>query len=172
MRVIGLAGWGGAGKTTLLERLIPTLIGRRLVVSTLKHAHHAFDIDHPGTDSSKHRQAGAKQVLVASPAGWALLRELVDEDEPPLRALLAQMSRVDIVLIEGFKRENHPKIEVHRAANGKPLLHPDDPSIVAIATDVIFPGLAIPRYHLDDVRGIADVVQTSAVPLEDVRWSQ
>lgn len=172
MRVIGLAGWSGAGKTTLLDRLIPALIGRGLVVSTLKHAHHNFDVEHPGTNSWKLRQAGAQQVLVASAQRWALLHELGDEDEPRLPALLAQMSRVDIVLIEGFKRENHPKIEVHRAANGKPPLYPDDPTIVAIATDVMFSGVVIPRCHLDDVQGIADVVQINASRLEDVRWSQ
>jgi molybdopterin-guanine dinucleotide biosynthesis protein B len=171
MRVIGLAGWSGAGKTTLLERLIPELVARGLMVSTLKHAHHEFDIDRPGTDSWKHRQAGANEVVAASPTRWALMHELRDETEPPPWALLARMSKVDLVVIEGFKREHHPKIEIFRAVNAKPALHPGDASIVAIAADVAFHGLAIPVLHLDDVRGIADMVQARAMPVDDVAWS-
>jgi molybdopterin-guanine dinucleotide biosynthesis adapter protein len=170
MRVIGLVGWSGAGKTTLLERIIPELIARGLMVSTLKHAHHEFDIDRPGTDSWKHRQAGANEVVAASPTRWALMHESRDVAEPAPPALLARMAKVDLVLIEGFKREHHPKIEIFRAANAKPPLHPDDPTIVAIAADVAFPGLAIPVLHLDDVRGIADMVQARAMPVEDVAW--
>jgi molybdopterin-guanine dinucleotide biosynthesis adapter protein len=171
MRVIGLAGWSGAGKTTLLERIIPELIARGLTVSTLKHAHHEFDIDHSGTDTWQHRQAGAHEIVAASPARWALMHELRDEAEPPPPALLARMAKVDLVLIEGFKRAHHPKIEIFRAANAKPALHPDDPSIVAIAADVAFHGLAIPVLHLDDVRGIADMVQARAIPVDNVAWS-
>ena len=171
MRVIGLAGWSGAGKTTLLVRLIPALMARGLTVSTVKHAHHKFDVDSPETDTWKFREAGADEVLVASGARWALLRELRDEPEPELPALLARMDRVDLVVIEGFKRENHPKIEVHRHANGKPPLHPDDPTIVAIAADIGFLDLAIPLRHLDDVQAIADVVEACAKPIGDIDWA-
>ena len=171
MRVIGLAGWSGAGKTTLLRRLIPALAARGLRVSTLKHAHHSFDIDQPGKDSWEHRRAGAEQVLVASAARWALIHELRGEAEPSLAALLAQMRPVDLILVEGFKREAHPKIEVYRADNGKPPLHPGDPSIVAVAADVAFPGLAIPVRHLDDVAGVAELARSRAVPVDDVAWS-
>jgi molybdopterin-guanine dinucleotide biosynthesis adapter protein len=170
MRVIGLSGWSGAGKTTLLDRLIPALIARGLRVSTLKHAHHAFDLDRPETDSWRHRQAGARQVLTVAPERWALLRELSGEPEPALPELLGRMARVDVVLIEGFKRAAHPKIEVHRSANGKPPLYPDDPTIVAVVSDVAFPGLALPLLHLDDVVGVADVVQSCARPLDELDW--
>ena len=171
MRVIGLAGWSGAGKTTLMRRLIPALRGRGLRVSTVKHAHHSFDIDRPGKDSWEHRQAGAEEVLVASAARWALMHELRDEAEPGLAALLAQMRAVDLILIEGYKRESHPKIEVYRAANAKPPLHPGDPTIVAVAADVPFPGIGIPVSHLDDIAGLADLVQSRAVPVGSVAWS-
>jgi molybdopterin-guanine dinucleotide biosynthesis adapter protein len=171
MRVIGLAGWSGAGKTTLLRRLIPVLTSRGLRVSTLKHAHHSFDIDQPGKDSWEHRQAGATEVLVASSARWALMRELRNDAEPGLFSLLAHMSPVDLILVEGFKREPHPKIEIHRTANAKPLLHPDDPSIIAIASDAPLPGLRIPRHHLDDIDAIADVVQARARAIDAIDWS-
>jgi len=170
MRVIGLAGWSGAGKTTLLERLIPALIARGLRVSTVKHAHHSFDVDRPGTDSWQHRQAGAHEALAASPARWAMVHELLGEPEPGLAALLARMEPVDVVLIEGFKRESHPKIEIYRRDNGKPPLHSGDPSIVAIATDAVFEGLTIPQRHLDDIQGLADVVQACAVPADGIEW--
>jgi molybdopterin-guanine dinucleotide biosynthesis protein B len=165
MRIIGLAGWSGAGKTTLLDRLIPALIARGLRVSTLKHAHHNFDVVRPDTDSWKLREAGASEVLVAADGLWAVLHELRGDNEPALPELLARMEPVDLVLVEGFKRENHPKIEVFRDANGKPPLYPDDPLIIAIASDTVFPGLAIPRYHLDDIEGIADAVEANAVPV-------
>jgi len=171
LRVIGLAGWTGAGKTTLLRRLIPLLTARGLEVSTLKHAHDGFDIDRPGKDSWEHRQAGAREVLVASSTRWALMHELRGNDEPSLPALLAHLSRVDLVLVEGFKREPHPKIEVHRVATAKPLIHPDDPSIVAIASDTPLPGLAIPVRHLDDIAGIADVMEERASAIDAVDWS-
>jgi molybdopterin-guanine dinucleotide biosynthesis adapter protein len=171
MRVIGLAGWSGAGKTTLVRRLIPALIARGLRVSTLKHAHHSFDIDQPGKDSWEHRQAGAHEVLVASAARWALMHELRDETEPRLPALLARMRSVDLVLVEGFKREGHPKIEVFRAANAKPPLHPGDPSVIAVAADVAFQEIRVPLLHLDDIEGIADVAQSCAVPVDGVHWS-
>ena len=171
MRVIGLAGWSGAGKTTLVERLIPVLKARGLRVSTLKHAHHTFDVDRPGTDSWMHRHAGAHEVVAASADRWALIHELRDQAEPILPALLARMTPVDVVLIEGFKRDAHPKIEVWREANAKPPLHPEDPSIIAIASDPIFPGTGIARLHLDDIQRIADVVQACAVPIESIDWS-
>src|SRR4051794_27597504 len=161
MRVIGLAGWSGAGKTTLLRRLIPVLVGRDLRVSTLKHAHHGFDVDTPGKDSWEHRQAGATEVLVSSANRWALMHELRGAEEPALDKLLARLSPVDLVLVEGFKRGGHRKIEVHRAANGKNLLHPDDPSIVAIASDAPATG-RLPHVHLDDIEGIAAVVLEQA----------
>jgi len=172
MNVIGLAGWSGAGKTTLLDRLIPALIARGLLVSTLKHAHHNFDIVHPGTDPARLREAGANEVLAAFSGRWALIHELRDEVEPPLPRLLERMAAVDLVLVEGFKREAHPKIEIYRQANAKPPLHPDDPSIIAVAADIGFPGLAIPVYHLDDIPGIADVVQACAAPIKSIDWSQ
>jgi molybdopterin-guanine dinucleotide biosynthesis adapter protein len=155
MQVFGLAGWSGSGKTTLLIRLLPALIARGLTVSTVKHAHHAFDVDQPGKDSWRHREAGASEVMVASANRWALMHEHRGAAEPPLAALLRQMSRVDLVLVEGFKGEAHAKLEVHRTALGKPLLCTDDPTIVAIASDAPLAGLAIPRFALDDVRGIA-----------------
>jgi molybdopterin-guanine dinucleotide biosynthesis protein B len=172
MHVIGLAGWSGAGKTTLLRRLIPILAAQGLQVSTLKHAHHSFDVDQPGKDSWEHRQAGAREVLVASSTRWALMHELRDSAEPPLAALLARMCPVDLVLVEGFKRDRHPKIEVHRAANAKPLLYPGDRSIVAIASDVVPPDLTIPRYDLDDIEAIADLVQSCALPIDGIDWSE
>ena len=171
MRVIGLAGWSGAGKTTLLRKLIPLLGRRGWQVSTLKHAHHSFDVDQPGKDSWEHRQAGAREVLVASSARWALMRELRADAEPALPELLAHMSPVDLVLVEGFKRDRHPKVEVHREANGKPLLYPDDASIVAIASDAALPGLALPLHHLDDIEAIADTMQLRAVEIGTIDWA-
>jgi molybdopterin-guanine dinucleotide biosynthesis adapter protein len=171
MRVIGLAGWRGAGKTTLLQRLIPALTARGLQVSTVKHAHHSFDVDQPGKDSWEHRRAGAREVMVASGLRWALMHELHDTAEPALAALLARMCPVDLVLVEGFKRDRHPKIEVHRADNAKPLLCHGDPSIVAIASDAVPPDLTIPRYDLDDIEGIADVAQACALPIDGIDWS-
>ena len=163
MRIIGLAGWSGAGKTTLLTRLIPCLTGRGISVSTIKHAHHAFDVDRPGKDSYEHRSAGAKQVLVSSAKRWALMTEHRGAAEPGLRELLAQLSPVDLVIIEGFKREGHPKIEVHRAGNGKPWLHPEDPLILAIASDVTPPPGAPPHLALDAIEAIAEAALRLAV---------
>lgn len=154
MRLIGFAGWSGAGKTTLLQRLIPALIARGLRVSTVKHAHHAFDVDQPGKDSFVHRAAGATEVLIGSAARWALMHELRGQPEPELPDLLAHMTRVDLVLVEGFKRGPHPKIEIHRSAIGKPLLHPNDPTIAAMAADPVQPA-AIPVVALDDIDAIA-----------------
>lgn len=162
MRMIGLAGWSGAGKTTLLAKLIPELTARGVGVSTIKHAHHRFDVDTPGKDSWIHREAGARQVLVASANRWALMTELRGAAEPELRELLGQLAPVDLVLVEGFKRDRHPKIEVHRAANGKPWIHPEDPAIVAIASDAK-PDATLPWAPLDDAGAIADLVLRHAV---------
>jgi molybdopterin-guanine dinucleotide biosynthesis adapter protein len=167
MKVIGLAGWSGAGKTTLLTRLIPHFIAQGLRVSVIKHAHHAFDVDVPGKDSWVHRQSGAAEVLVSSTRRWALMHELRGAAEPKLPALLARLSPVDLVLIEGFKREPHRKIEIYRAANGKPALFPDDPDIVGIATDSKLE-TQLPVAHLDDIEAIAAMIHASAVDIEDV----
>src|ERR1017187_8176669 len=167
MKVIGLAGWSGAGKTTLLARLIPYFTGEGLRVSVIKHAHHSFDVDVPGKDSWVHRQSGAAEVLVSSGKRWALMHELRGASEPRLPELLAKMSRVDLVIIEGFKSEPHRKIEVHRLANGKPVLFPDDPGIVGIATDTTLE-TALPTAHLDDIPAIAAMMRRSAIPVEDV----
>ena len=163
MRVIGLAGWSGAGKTTLLQRLIPNLLAKNLRVSTCKHAHHAFDVDQPGKDSWLHREAGATEVLIASAIRWTLMHELRGDPEPELPALLAHMTGVDLVLVEGFKRGPHRKIEIHRAALGKPLLHPTDPTIIAIAAS---PPLQapIPSVPLDDIEAIAALILQHAEP--------
>jgi len=171
MRVIGLAGWSGAGKTTLMVKLIPCLIGRGIGVSTLKHAHHRFDVDVPGKDSWQHRQAGAQQVMVASGARWALMTELRGGPEPRLPELIARMDRVDLVIVEGFKRDAHPKLEVHRAANGKPWMHPDMPGIVAVASDTL-PPYDLPRAGLDEVEAIADLVLAHARKIEDIAWTE
>jgi molybdopterin-guanine dinucleotide biosynthesis adapter protein len=168
MRIIGLAGWSGSGKTTLLTRVIPRLVARGLAVSTLKHAHHAFDVDQPGKDSHSHRMAGATEVLVGSANRWALVHELRGEVEPALGALIRRLSPVDLVLIEGYKRAPHPKLEVYRAALGKPLLHPDDPAIVAIASDTPLPAAGIPVVDLDDVERVADLLVRHAAPLDAV----
>jgi molybdopterin-guanine dinucleotide biosynthesis adapter protein len=164
MRVIGLAGWSGAGKTTLIVKLIPFLREKGLSVSTLKHAHHAFDVDQPGKDSYLHREAGASEVLVASSRRFALMHELRGAPEPGLAELLGRMAPVDLILVEGFKRDNHPKIEIHRAANGKPFLYPDDPGIVAIASDSLG-GLpqGLPHAHLDDVGAVAGLILAYAL---------
>jgi len=168
MRIIGLAGWSGSGKTTLLTRAIPRIVARGLTVSTLKHAHHDFDVDQPGKDSHAHRMAGAAEVLVGSSRRWALVHELRDEPEPALAALLRKLSPVDLVVIEGYKREPHPKLEVHRAALGKPLLHPDDRAIVAIASDQALPAARVPVVDLDDIERIADILVRHAAPLDAV----
>ena len=166
MRVIGFAGWSGSGKTTLLARLMPRLIGRGLRVSTVKHAHHSFDMDRPGKDSHTHRLAGAAEVLVSSSTRWALVHELRGADEPMLGALLGKLSPVDLVLVEGFKHGRHPKLEVYRAVVGKPLLHAGDPHIVAIAADAPLPAATVPVLALDDYEGIIDVMLAHAVPVE------
>lgn len=168
MRVVGLAGWSGAGKTTLLLKLIPHFQRCGLSVSTLKHAHHAFQVDQPGKDSFEHRGAGAREVLIASGRRWALMHELRDEAEPSLADLLRRLSPVDLVLIEGFKASAHPKLEVFRAVNHKPLLRSDAPNIRAIASDTVLPNAAVPVIPLSDTAAIADRLLAIAEPLADV----
>jgi molybdopterin-guanine dinucleotide biosynthesis protein B len=168
MRIIGLAGWSGSGKTTLITNVIPVLVGRGLKIATVKHAHHEFDIDQPGKDSWLHRASGASEVLVASSRRWALIRELRGEPEPPLQDLLAKLSPADLIIVEGFKRHAHPKLEVHRAAIGKPLLYPEDDCIVAIASDGALPQAPLPVLQLNDIEGIANVLQAEALPLNQI----
>ena len=167
MRVIGLAGWSGVGKTTLLKKLIPELNRRGLTVSTVKHAHHAFDIDQPGKDSFEHRHAGAREVLISSGRRWALVHELGEAPEPSLAELLGRLSPVDLVIVEGFKACSHPKIEVHRAANGKPLLA-GAPNIRAIAADLPLSQSSVPVISLDDVVAVADHLLAAAEPIAEV----
>ena len=166
--LIGLAGWSGAGKTTLLERVIPLLTARGLSISTLKHAHHAFDIDKPGKDSFRHREAGATQVMVASGKRWALMQELRNEQEPELSELLAQMQAVDLIIVEGYKQQGHAKIEVYREANGKAWQYPHDARIKAVVSDVPTPeGCQLPWAHLDDIERVAELMLRWAEP-----WAQ
>ena len=168
MRVIGLAGWSGAGKTTLIVKLIPYLREKGLSVSTVKHAHHAFDVDKPGKDSYLHREAGAAEVLVSSANRWALMHELRGAAEFSLLELLQRLSPVDLVLVEGFKTSPHAKIEVHRTANAKPYLYPNDPTIVALASDAEAPAsLAIPHAPLDDAAAVAALIASLARPLQE-----
>ncbi|HVY56552.1 MAG TPA: molybdopterin-guanine dinucleotide biosynthesis protein B [Xanthobacteraceae bacterium] len=168
MRIVGLSGWSGAGKTTLLVKVIPCLVARGLTVSTVKHAHHDFDVDQPGKDSHSHRLAGAREVLVSSSRRFALVHELRGEPELPLRTLLGKLSPVDLVIVEGYKRESHPKLEIYRQSVGKPLMQPDDPYIVAVASDADVPGLSVPLVRLDDIEAVADVLCAHAAPLQAV----
>jgi molybdopterin-guanine dinucleotide biosynthesis adapter protein len=168
MRIIGLAGWSGSGKTTLVTKVIPVLAGRGLKIATVKHAHHEFDIDQPGKDSWLHRQAGASEVAIVSSRRWAIVHELRDEPEPPLGEVLAKLSPVDLVIVEGFKRHAHPKLEVYRAAVGKPLLHPDDDCIVAVATDAPLKDAQVPVLMLDDIERIAAMLTAEALPRERI----
>jgi molybdopterin-guanine dinucleotide biosynthesis protein B len=172
MRVIGLAGWSGSGKTILVTKVIPVLTGRGLKIATVKHAHHDFDTDQPGKDSWLHRQAGAGEVAIVSSRRWAIVHELNGDTEPPLTDMLAKLSPVDIVIVEGFKRHAHPKLEVYRAAVGKPLLHPDDDCIVAVATDAPLPQAQVPVVMLDDIEAIANVLQAEAMPREQLGLSR
>jgi molybdopterin-guanine dinucleotide biosynthesis adapter protein len=158
MRIFGLAGWSGSGKTTLMTALIPEFVSRGITVSTLKHAHHSFDIDQPGKDSWLHRQAGAQEVMIASDHRWALMHELRGGPEASLDELVERMSPVDLVLVEGFKRHPHPKIEVYRRSLGKPLLHVDDAFVIAIASDERAPEFSVPFLSLSDPVGIASFI--------------
>jgi len=167
MKVFGFAGWSGSGKTTLVERLIPQLTQSLGRVSLIKHAHHAFDVDQPGKDSWRHRQAGSSEVLVTSGVRWALMHELRGERELSLEEALAQLTPCVLALVEGFKTAAIPKLEVWRPTVGKPLLHPGDPNIVGIASDqplAAAAGTTLPVFDLDDVSGIARFVASKARP--------
>jgi molybdopterin-guanine dinucleotide biosynthesis protein MobB len=155
MRVLGLLGWSGSGKTTLLTELLPCLIQRGVSVSTVKHAHSGFDLDQPGKDSFKHRQAGAREVMIASGTRWALMHELAGP-EPALADLLRRLSPVDLVLVEGFKSADHPKIEVYRAAFGQPMFWPDRTDVVAVASDIDLPDCCLPVFSLDAPAALAE----------------
>ncbi|MDS1135424.1 molybdopterin-guanine dinucleotide biosynthesis protein B [Nitratireductor indicus] len=157
--VYGIVGWKNSGKTTLTERLVGELVGRGLRIATLKHAHHDFDIDREGTDSFRHRAAGASEVAIVSGRRWALMHELGENAEPSLDEMLARLSPCDLVLIEGFKRESHPKIECRRlGAKDKAPLADKDPAIAAIASDHETETQGLPRFDIDDVRAIADFI--------------
>ncbi len=157
MRIYGVIGWKNAGKTGLMERLVTEITARGYRVSTVKHAHHSFDVDHPGRDSYRHREAGATEVLLASRNRFALMHELRDEDEPALSDLLAHLAPVDMVLIEGYKRDSHPKIEAFRAETNNPLIAPNDPTVRAVASDGPLE-LDRPVFDLNDTRAIADFI--------------
>ncbi|CAD6561513.1 Molybdopterin-guanine dinucleotide biosynthesis adapter protein [Paraburkholderia kirstenboschensis] len=165
MRVIGLVGWSGAGKTTLIAKLIPELKTRGIRTSTVKHAHHNFDIDHQGKDSFVHRQAGANEVLVASRKRWALIHEMPYERDPQLKELLPLLTEVDVILIEGFKSEAHVKLEIFREANGSPWMYPGDDDIVAVISDRC-DLVSLQHAHIDDVCAVADLVLRYALPMD------
>ncbi|HJW43115.1 MAG TPA: molybdopterin-guanine dinucleotide biosynthesis protein B [Geothrix sp.] len=158
MKVMGIVGWSGSGKTSLLVEVLPLLKAAGLRVSTMKHAHHRFDLDTPGKDSFRHREAGASEVLVVTSTRWVLMHESREEAEPSIESLIERMTPVDLLLIEGFKTHPHPKLEIHRESEGKPLLCHEDPEIVAVASDRPLPGLAVPRLDLNDPAAIAGFI--------------
>ncbi|TPJ76659.1 molybdopterin-guanine dinucleotide biosynthesis protein B [Mesorhizobium sp. B2-6-2] len=161
-RIFGITGWKNSGKTTLTEKLVAELVARGWTVSTVKHAHHDFDIDKPGADSFRHRQAGATEVAIVSGRRWALMHELREENEPALADILARLSPADIVLVEGYKREAHKKIEARRLdAKDRTPLSANDPNIVAVAADFTVESEKLPVFHLDDTKSIADFVERS-----------
>ena len=168
MRIIGLAGWSGAGKTTLLAKVLPLIVARGLTVSTLKHAHHSFDLDQPGKDSHTHRAAGATEVLIASANRYALMHELRGAPEPSLHELLAKLSPVDLVVVEGFKAARYRKLEIFRAAVGKPALHLEDPLIVGIVSDTPFPAGARPVVSIDDAEAVVGLMLDHAESIAQV----
>ena len=157
MRLYGVVGWKNAGKTGLMERLVTNITGRGLSVSTVKHAHHSFDVDHEGKDSYRHRQAGATEVLLSSRNRFALMHELRADAEPTLEMLLQRLAPVDLILVEGYKRDAHPKVEAHRAATGNPLIAPQDATVRAVASDVPLT-LDRPVFDLNDTAAIADFI--------------
>ena len=159
MKIYGVTGWKNSGKTGLMERLVSEFVKRGFSVSTIKHAHHNFDVDRSGKDSHRHRVAGAREVMLSSRNRFALMHELRDEEEPSLEVLLAKLSPVDLVLIEGFKRDRHPKIETFRSVTGTDLIATNDPTIHAVASDVAMT-LDRPVFDLDDTAAIADFIQS------------
>lgn len=167
-RILGITGWSGAGKTTLLTALLPLLTARGLRVATLKHAHHEFDVDTPGKDSWLHRQSGASEVIICSSRRWVQMHELGDEPEPTLAQLLGKVSPCDLVLVEGFKRYRHPKLEVYRPALGKPALYPQDDSVVAVATDATLAHAHTRVIDLNDTVAVAAAVLSVARPMPEV----
>jgi molybdopterin-guanine dinucleotide biosynthesis adapter protein len=157
MKVFGFAGWSGSGKTTLIEQLVPRFVHAGLTVSLVKHAHHSFDLDQPGKDSYRHRAAGCTEVIITSEKRWAIMHELRGAAEPGLDEQIKRISPCDLLLVEGYKRYPMPKLEIYREANGKPLLHPDDVHIVALASDVPV-ATALPRFDLKDYDRIATFI--------------
>lgn len=157
MKIFGFAGWSGSGKTTLIEELIPRFVKHGLSVSIIKHAHHSFDVDHPGKDSFRHRQAGCKEVVVVSEKRWAIMHELGDEPEPSLEEQIGRISPCDLLLVEGYKHYPLPKLEIWRKENAKPWLHPQDEHIVAIAADAPV-DTRLPRFDLNDRDRIGDFI--------------
>jgi len=158
VNVYGIVGWKNSGKTTLVERLVTEITGRGFTVSTVKHAHHTFDVDHEGKDSFRHRAAGAREVLLASRNRWALMHEIREDAEPNLDAFLEKLSPVDLVLIEGYKREGHAKIEAHRAETKQGLLAVEDETVTAVASNYVVDGLSVPQFDLDDIKAIANYI--------------
>ncbi len=158
MKVYGIVGWKNSGKTTLVERLVSEITARGFSVSTVKHAHHTFDVDHEGKDSFRHRVAGASEVLLASRNRWALMHEIRDDAEPPLAKFLEKLAPVDLVLIEGYKRDCHAKLEVHRAETKQGLLVAEDATVTAVAANYVVDGLSVPQFELDDVKAIASYI--------------
>jgi molybdopterin-guanine dinucleotide biosynthesis protein B len=157
MKIFGFAGWSGSGKTTLIEQLIPRFVKRGLKVSLIKHAHHSFDVDHPGKDSYRHREAGCSEVIVVSEKRWAIMHELRGEPEPSLEEQIKRVSPCDLLLVEGHKRFPLPKLEIWRKVNAKPLLYPEDRHIVAIAADAAVE-TELPRFDLNDCDSISDFI--------------
>ena len=157
MKIFGFAGWSGSGKTTLIEQLIPRFVGHGLTESLIKHAHHTFDVDHPGKDSYRHRQAGASEILVTSSRRWVLMHELRGAHEPAFDEQIRHLAPCDLLLVEGFKHAPIPKLEVWRAQTGEGLLHPNDPHIVAVASDEKVE-TKLPLLDLNDVDGIAQFI--------------
>jgi molybdopterin-guanine dinucleotide biosynthesis adapter protein len=157
MKIFGFAGYSGSGKTTLIERVIPLVIARGLKVSLIKHAHHTFDVDQPGKDSYRHRQAGCMEVLVTSSRRWALVHELRGAPEPGLGEQLEHLSPCDLVLVEGYKRERIPKLEVYRASVGEPLIHPHDENVVAVASDAPVQ-TSLPQLDINAPDAVADFI--------------
>jgi len=164
MQVFGFAGWSGSGKTTLIEQLIPRFVSQGVIVSLVKHAHHEFDIDRPGKDSYRHREAGCQEVMITSAVRWALIHELRGDRELTLADAIARLSPCDLVLVEGFKTSTIPKLEVYRESIGKPLLHPGDTHIAGIASDGPI-AIALPTFALDDIEGISAFILAHAAPI-------